>query len=42
MIQPFTITQDQLKDIEYICPTGKNYNLQNIVNDSEEQEKKEV
>ncbi len=27
MIQPFTITQDQLKDIEYICPTGKNYNL---------------
>lgn len=27
IIQPFTITQDQLKDIEYICPTGKNYNL---------------
>lgn len=27
MIQPFTITQEQLKDIEYICPTGKNYNL---------------
>lgn len=27
MIQPFTITQDQLKDIEYICPSGKNYTL---------------
>lgn len=27
MIQPFTITQEQLKNIEYICPTGKNYNL---------------
>lgn len=27
MIQPFTITQEQLKDIDYICPSGKNYNL---------------
>ena len=27
IIQPFTITQDQLKDIEYICPAGKDYNL---------------
>lgn len=27
MIQPFTITQEQLNDIDYICPAGKDYNL---------------
>lgn len=27
MIRPFTITKEQLKDIDYICPAGKNYNL---------------
>lgn len=27
MIQPFEITQEQLKDIDFICPSGKDYNL---------------
>lgn len=27
IIQPFTITQEQLKNIDYICPAGKDYNL---------------
>lgn len=27
MIQPYEITQDQLKDIDFISPAGKNYNL---------------
>lgn len=27
IIQPFEIEKEQLKDIEYICPAGKDYNL---------------
>lgn len=27
IVQPFTIEKDQLKNIEYICPASKNYNL---------------
>lgn len=26
-VQPFEIEKYQLKDIEYICPAGKDYNL---------------
>ena len=27
MVQAFTITQEQLKNIDFICPAGKDYNL---------------
>lgn len=27
MIQAFKISQEQLANIDYICPAGKNYNL---------------